>query len=198
DWSKIIFPRILQEFEDRNVLIITIFLGANDSCTEDNVIQHVPLSRYITNTTELVSTAISSFPDAKVFVITPPPVIGQDWTDYLLKLGNTDYKPDRFNPVIREYHNACFQIVKQFNNPNVVTVDSWTTLFGTNGEELSEEEKISKLQGHFVDGLHFAKTANEKLANEILRIVREKFTEISPEKLERIWPDWDKVNVKTL
>ena len=64
--------------EPGQVLLITIFFGANDAALPDqgSARQHVPLDEYRENLLTLIDSAHEAYPTAKIIVITPPPVYG--------------------------------------------------------------------------------------------------------------------------
>lgn len=134
------------------IRLVTIWLGANDSVLPSSI-QHVPLTEFSKNITELVQTFTSPSseyysPDTKVILLTPPPVnTYQRGTD--LASRNPPLKCDRDFANTTQYADAVRQVAKEENIP---VVDVFTRLWEACGKE---EEKLSE---YLTDGLH----VNEK------------------------------------
>ncbi|KAJ1560794.1 isoamyl acetate-hydrolyzing esterase, partial [Nowakowskiella sp. JEL0078] len=185
EWARPIFPHILTAFCKQPPSLITIFFGANDSVTEVNKKNHVPIPRYIANITNLIETATKTFPESRIIVISPPPIKSDQRPEPIWE----PYVVDRFNNVIKNYHYACCKAAASFSkNVNVEVIDTWEMLLGAGYEAMLEEEIDRQLVGYLTDGLHFAKTANEKLAEKILDVIRLRFPELVPDEITPTFP----------
>ena len=61
--------------EPGNIVLITIFFGANDAALPDrDPAKHVPIPEYKENLEMLIDNATKSYPNAKILLISPPPV----------------------------------------------------------------------------------------------------------------------------
>ena len=53
-WCNKMIPSVLSEFDAKNIAMVTIFLGANDSNLPANKQQHVPVDEFKKNLVEIV------------------------------------------------------------------------------------------------------------------------------------------------
>ena len=53
-WCNKMIPSVLSEFDAKNIAMVTIFLGANDSNLPANKQQHVPVNEFKQNLVEIV------------------------------------------------------------------------------------------------------------------------------------------------
>jgi lysophospholipase L1-like esterase len=61
--------------ESGNIVLITIFFGANDAALPDrDPAKHVPIPEYQENLEIIIDNATKSYPNAKILLISPPPV----------------------------------------------------------------------------------------------------------------------------
>ena len=65
-WTEVLPPT--------SVALVTLWFGANDAATLE---QHVPLDEYATNLETMVAKTHVVYPQAKLLIITPPPVAEQ-------------------------------------------------------------------------------------------------------------------------
>ncbi|KAJ1558618.1 isoamyl acetate-hydrolyzing esterase [Nowakowskiella sp. JEL0078] len=182
EWARVILPHILEDV--RSPSLFTLFLGANDCTTEINKRQHVPLPRYSANIAFLLDTVKQKFPECRIVVISPPPMKEDQWEKQLIDRGEP-YQLDRFNRIVKQYHQACCNVVTEVmqSNANVTLIDNWNLLLGPDYATLTDREIDEKLVGYLSDGLHFAKIANEKLAEKILESIKIKFPELHPDAI---------------
>ena len=75
-WAKEIFPRLLDSTAAKDVAVLTIFFGANDSAMKElNPHQHISLDEYTQNLHDLVLHAVSvGVAKEKIIMLTPPPL----------------------------------------------------------------------------------------------------------------------------
>lgn len=138
----------------KNVVAVTLFLGANDAALpEEKPAQHVPIEEYEKNLGVLVdwikSFGISS---EKIIMITPPPVNEKALLEDIIKKGEGD-KCTRTNENAQKYSIACMQVAKR---KECRQVDLWSAM--------SEGSSPDVPSSYLSDGLHLSPEGNSFLA----------------------------------
>lgn len=115
------------------------FPGAND-CVLPGEFQHVPLDRYKSNLSRLISMIQSPSseyysPDTKIILITPPPIIPEKWFKAMQKLQAergqpVSDKPTRESKMVHEYAQACLEVAEK---ENVASIDIYSGLIEAAG-----------------------------------------------------------------
>lgn len=150
-----------------NILFVTVFFGANDAAIPGER-QHVPLEEYGENLSKIVTEIrkeTSSLPDFPIIIMTPPPIDEQAWKEYL---GLFDYY-DRRNDVARKYGLEAKRIAKELD---CTVLDTWELLGG-------DSPGYGK---HLFDGLHLSESGNELIHEGLMRLLKEKYTDLSPQE----------------
>lgn len=166
-----VLPIILpKEVIRRDIIMSTIFLGANDSVFEGEA-QHVSVESYAINLQSIIAHLRSINDEMKIVLITPPPVDHHQWQN-------------RHDSSVSKYADVCRELAAAHD---LALVDLWE---GESKIELSD----------LCDGLHFGPGANIKTLNAIKAVVKEKFPDIVPEDrpdglphLPLHFPHWSEV-----
>lgn len=132
------------------IQLLTIWLGANDA-TFPGEVQHVPMYTYMANLSKMIRMIKDPSsewysPETRVVIITPPPVNGEQWLQFL-RVNATPPRDtlDRNLARSRLYAQAARDVAKQEQVP---VADVWTPLWEAAGEK---EENLTKFLS---DGLH--------------------------------------------
>ncbi|KAG2187736.1 hypothetical protein INT44_005426 [Umbelopsis vinacea] len=210
DWALPILRQLLPTTEDQKkstnrIRLITIFFGANDASLPF-AYQHVPITRYTENLSEMfnmIQNPNSKFynPDAKIILITQPPVNEVQWKK------RCDDNGDRMNrtaEVAKAYAEAAREIAGQHQVP---VCDLWTELMqiagleAVNGKEegvevtsktcYAEEKDYKRdLSEFLLDGLHLNSNGNKLLAQVLLKTIDAYYPELSAEAVDLHLPIW--------
>ncbi|KAI8445656.1 SGNH hydrolase-type esterase domain-containing protein [Phakopsora pachyrhizi] len=177
-------------------LIVTIWLGANDSVLPNRA-QHVSPSDFTKNLTELISmirnhdrsTSNSSLTrQTQIILITPPPISVEmraidcasrfpDW-----KPENMDREPGR----TRQFAQLVCQVALQESLP---VVDAWTSI--TKLAALDPEKGLSK---YLIDGLHLTPAGYKVVTTELKNLITEHLPSLLPENLKNPFPWWAEID----
>ena len=109
--------------------LVTIFFGANDASLPDlNARQHVPVEEYQTNLLKMVGQIRGVAPNARVVIITPPPVGHAQRLAYQKQRypKSPTGKLERTNQNAGVYASAAAQVAKQCDN--AALLDLWGTM----------------------------------------------------------------------
>eukprot|EP01040_Poterioochromonas_malhamensis_P004836 gene4836-5190_t len=157
-WMQELLPRLLPEKDD-NIILSTIFLGANDSSKEG---QHVPLEEYQENLLKLVQRCQWVNEKMEIILITPPTVDNIRWKD-------------RHPSVVIQYARKVLELAHRLRtegNSHIHVISLWAE------EELSLPSEISlhrwwektkrpaglrgvELGEDLYDGLHLGEGGNQ-------------------------------------
>ncbi|KAI9293843.1 SGNH hydrolase, partial [Neoconidiobolus thromboides FSU 785] len=170
-WIKPIITQILEEMSSKDVRLVTLFIGANDAVTEEGSGQHVSLNEYRENLCWMINEIRKKVSLAKLILITPTPVYGDDWIkDQLLK--GLDYKLDRHNNIIKKYVDCVMEVGLEYEIP---TVDLWNKF----------DSKDTSL---FTDGLHFSVKGNQILYEQWKACIENNYPELADSNLQFVYP----------
>ncbi|KAH8102863.1 SGNH hydrolase-type esterase domain-containing protein [Cristinia sonorae] len=181
-WALHVLPQILATKSEQphvpKVRLLTIWLGANDAAIPSNV-QHVPLSEYASNLTQLIRTVTDPSSahhstGTGVIVITPPPVNTVQWRAYKASKVPSE-ELDRLFETTREYAEKAREVA---GGEGVVVVDVWTRIWKEAGEV---EEGLSAL---LTDGLHLNERGYEIVFEEVISAIKVNFPELYYENLK--------------
>jgi lysophospholipase L1-like esterase len=161
-----------------------------DAGTNDAVIgskRGVPLDKYTANINHFVSSLASPAsdyyqPEAQILLITPQPFVqamrDQAGNKVKLDLEHT-----------RRYKDTCLAIGREWNEKTsgkVQILDYWKLLVDAAGDETDEA-----LRPYFVDGVHLSTKAYRLLFDEIMRIIRSRWSHLDPEKMKMTVPRYE-------
>ena len=143
-WNLIMLPRIFTTDDARNIVGVTVFLGANDA-NPPGSITHVPLDEYRVNikkiTEQLLSVGITK---EKIILIGPPPV------------DNSKF-PSRHNDRVTLYSEAVGQVAGE---SGVHFIELYNSMM-----------KDGNWKRYLVDGLHFSPDGATFLFARLWRVV---------------------------
>ena len=145
---------------------MTILLGANDS-VDPTSSQHVPLNEYTDNITQIINHIRRINSRVKIILITPPRVDSNQW-------------PTRAESVVSLYADAI----------RLLSIDLGTHLIDTWGGisaepvhcPLDNEGNVCDIRlDDLRDGLHLGVEGNKKLANCIMKLIRNELPHLCPD-----------------
>ena len=173
-WCKIIFPRILSEFEPQEVALITIFLGANDAVLPDmNPHQSVEIDQYKLNLKDMITYVHGFNENTKILLISPPPVQAQRWAEFKCR------ELDRNSERTRSYYMACEEVYNEMK--------------GICSDNISFLNLFSKMTSNdddcFCDGLHLSSKGNNIVFQGIMEVFENNWKELlHPSTLKLSYP----------
>lgn len=156
---------------DENVVLVTIFFGANDAALKDLDGKHVPVPEYKENLGIMVHKAKRNYPKAKIILVSPPPVHKGQRLDFQKQR----YKdkatgiPERTLEHTQQYSQACMEQAKDSNVPCL-------DLFSAMVEAGGDNEGFGKFLS---DGLHFSKEGHNFVAEQVLQAIQTHFPDIA-------------------
>ena len=156
--------------EPGKVALVTIFFGANDAAKKDLEPKvHVPLDEYKANIEKLVDKAKESYPNAKILIMTPPPVHPGQRLEYQKKRYGDKATGvlERTTEIAGTYAAACREVAK---TKDVPCVDIFTAMRAAEGN--TDEDDIGRF---FYDGLHFNKTGNKFVYDTLAKVISKNF-----------------------
>ncbi|KAJ3116939.1 hypothetical protein HDU96_008339 [Phlyctochytrium bullatum] len=186
-WLKPLLKEILSEFEDGQLLLMTVWAGANDAVVpEANAHQAVPLSEFKDNLSQMLQTAKSLHPRVKIVVITPPPVDAEAWGEHCK---NNNRPADRTLERTSVYKDACLQVAEEIAGAfpgDIAMLDTFKMLdidTSTSAERVKE-----KLRKVFYDGLHFNALGNDTVGDAVKALILATWPELNPENMNPLVP----------
>ena len=157
--------------EPGNILLVTIFFGANDAAMKEyEPVVHVPLPEYKTNIETIVDKAKEAYPDAKVLIIAPPPVYAEQRLAYQKKRYGDKATGilERTSEVTGKYAEACREVAE---SKKVPCVDLFTAMRTAEGN--ADEDDVGRF---FNDGLHFSKTGHTFVSDALTKAIQTHFS----------------------
>lgn len=185
-WCAELVEPLLLSTND-NLLLVVIFLGTNDATLPFDTKYHVPLPTYKNNLKKMIKATQDKRPNAKILLITPPPIDADRCAQVRKKQGR---RPDRDVQTTRSYRDACLDVGREMN---VSVLDTWRLFLG---EEI--EHRVQTLERILSDGLHLDVIGNQILGNAVIDIIRSEWAEIAPESLEMMVPGHADIDVDNL
>jgi lysophospholipase L1-like esterase len=158
--------------ESGNIVLVTIFFGANDAALIDqDPSKHVPPVEYGENLRTLITRTRESYPTAKILLIAPPPVHqGQR-----LEFQKMRYKematgiPERTSEHTLIYAQKCVEIAKEMKVPSL---DMFDAMMKDGDGDF----------GQFLwDGLHFSKLGHEFVFEQLTLAIKTHYPGIAVE-----------------
>ncbi|CAM9421744.1 unnamed protein product [Scytosiphon promiscuus] len=146
------------------VKLVTIFLGANDCVLPGNR-QHVPLAEYKANLRRMVEHVRMVHPEARVVLITPPPIHEEKWMKNRKEKG---IDMDRQLDVTWSYAIACAEVGKEVG---ATVVDAYK-LLGSGSQTAAD--------GYLHDGVHFTSEGNRRLFEGLKAEILSSYPELDP------------------
>ena len=184
-WVSALVPKIIPEipwnveYPERN--LVTILLGANDSCEGNGGVQHVSLEKFKENIVSILDRIKQISEDIPILLITPPRVNETMWE------GRNDEQVKKYADVIRA-------LGKEHDRP---VVDLWTDLdnntnTNTNNSNTNIDSSVisSIVKEDLWDGLHFGTAANKKVFARIQQAIELHYHHLIPDQLEMHFPGW--------
>ncbi|XP_078692575.1 isoamyl acetate-hydrolyzing esterase 1 homolog [Branchiostoma floridae x Branchiostoma belcheri] len=156
-WGKLVLPQIINKHNAGDVVLVTIFFGANDASLKEMSPKHVPLDVYKTNLTDMLEyLQQSGLGSDQVIIITPPALDEQAWQKHCQEMGSSI---NRLNEVTGQYAKACCEVAAE---RKVTCVDLWTAM-----------QKEKDWQKFLDDGLHLSREGSQFLAQLLTPLAQE-------------------------
>eukprot|EP00586_Coscinodiscus_wailesii_P013468 CAMPEP_0172511498 /NCGR_PEP_ID=MMETSP1066-20121228/236956_1 /TAXON_ID=671091 /ORGANISM="Coscinodiscus wailesii, Strain CCMP2513" /LENGTH=313 /DNA_ID=CAMNT_0013290901 /DNA_START=60 /DNA_END=1001 /DNA_ORIENTATION=+ len=152
-----------------NVVLVTIFFGANDASDEVlNPRHHVPIDRYKSNLKKIVTLSKTKCPDARILIIAPPPVHHEGRLSYQKRRygDKATGKLERNMEISGQYARGAEEVAQEVGVP---CLNLWDKM------QSSDENWGSK---YFYDGLHFSKEGNALVGQLLLETISQHFPEL--------------------
>ena len=154
--------------QGKNVKIITIFFGANDASDPLlNPRHHVPLDDFRRNLQTLIALCGHHYPDAKVLILSAPPVVHQQRLDYQkTRYGNkATGQLERTLEGAEKYATAAKAVA---DTNSIVCIHLWSLMQQSVGWE-----------SYFNDGLHFSREGNDFVGSAILEQLKSSYPSLA-------------------
>jgi lysophospholipase L1-like esterase len=155
--------------EPGNVVFVTIFFGANDAALqEQDPAKFVPIPEYKDNLHKLITKTQTSYPDARVLVITPPPVHKQQRLSFQKQRYGDKATgiPERTFDNTQKYAQACIEVAQETKVPYL---DMFTAMVDEGGED-------DGFGQYLCDGLHFNKVGHDFVFQKLLEAIENNFS----------------------
>jgi len=168
-WGLYVLKELLKRPSYDDLILSTIWWGANDSVLPQmNPKQHVPLEEYEQNLQEMVDLLLGRVATSKIIMITPPPVDGPKWMEWLAENRTGAWgadPPDRETSNTMLYADAVRRVAAR---NDVALVDLW--------------EGSSRLDpaSHLSDGLHLNSAGNRVVYEAITATLEQRYQDILP------------------
>jgi lysophospholipase L1-like esterase len=203
---KFLVLKLLPSF-DPDILMMTLFLGANDSSSGD---QRVPLDEYRDNLISIISYCqMKVNPEMEILLITPSPV-------------DETRCQERTAATAMQYAQVVIDVVRYFReeekNHKIHLINLWkasdlqdlpTPAVTIHPWTVNNSSSRSPIEFHdLVDGLHFASSGNNKLFQHITSCLIQHCPRLVPVALEKCsipanlrlpshFPKWDQLTKKS-
>ncbi|KAG0259271.1 hypothetical protein DFQ27_004178 [Actinomortierella ambigua] len=183
------------ESKQPKIQFLTIFFGANDACIPGSV-QHVPLERYERNLRALIDMVHSPTspyyaPWTKIIVICPPVIDYERWRQHREEQGRP---MDRTVERSQQTAAKCAEVAREYQAKNgeglaarlhqVDVIDTWNLM----NDQIIAGNKT--LQDYLSDGVHLNPDGNELIYQELMKLIRTKYSEWDPEVMPMHAPWW--------
>ncbi|XP_066292468.1 isoamyl acetate-hydrolyzing esterase 1 homolog [Branchiostoma lanceolatum] len=156
-WGKLVLPQIINKNNAEDIVLVTIFFGANDASLKEMSPKHVPLDVYKTNLTDMLEYLQQlGLGSDQVILITPPALDEQAWLKHCQEMGSSI---NRLNEVTGQYAKACWDVATE---RKMTCVDLWTAM-----------QKEKDWQRYLDDGLHLSKEGSQFLAQYLVPLAQE-------------------------
>lgn len=156
DQLKVMFPKIMGEFDVSSVCGMTLMLGSNDSARPDTrTLQHVPLERFDTNLRSMIDYLLDTYKldKRKLIMLSPPRIFESKWQKEI-GVENANH----FDYLVKDYARVCKQIA---DDKELNFVDFYKIMedYGPNYSEL------------LFDGLHLSGLGSDLLFSSITPLI---------------------------
>ena len=175
--------------ECHGVFVVTVWLGANDASISTSP-HHVDEEEYVQNLASIVSTLRDTYKNARVLLITPPPV-----ADELFVRSFSEWLPDvspsywmRSNARVRQYALVLKRAVKSS------TAFAGVSLLDLHGKMTEEVRRNGgNLEDFFNDGLHLNVRGSRFVFDSVSAALTSLLKVPSLESLSIDHPPWDDI-----
>lgn len=173
-----VLPSLREELIEQagRIELITVWLGANDAALKDGRAgnQHVPLEEFRVQLSEIIMSIRDGAPNAKLLLLTPPPVDEQARLEFC----ESPALLDRSSAAVQGYAQVVVDIAAA---EHLDVVDIYALLM-----------QMDPQQRHalFSDGLHFNTQGNEFVFDQLQSKIRSSFPHLDPDALPWPTPDW--------
>lgn len=188
-----------------------IFFGANDACLPGNS-QHVPMAQYCESLKLLCLHPSIKAHNAKVILVTPPPVNEYQLTSNDKSKGRTVRQRTAANT--KDYAAECRKVGDELDLP---VVDLWcafmTKAGWKEGEPLIGSEDVERsavldnllrdgmcilvlsAEADDSQGLHLGVQGYRVMYDEVMKVIHDELPDQRPEKLPTVYPPWEQAPV---
>ncbi|TLD20968.1 gb [Venturia nashicola] len=190
-----VMHRAIPSTSDANVRIVGLFFGANDSCFPTKVNnQCVPLPEFKSNLIKILRHPNLSGHNARIFLITNPPVIEE--MQYAIDQAK-GYPLRRTAENTKKYADAIREVGKDLGIP---VVDLWSAIMLEAGWNPKHEGPLpgctetppnDVLTKYLIDGLHLTPLGYDLLHNTIMECIARHWPDHLPDNLPFVLPRWD-------
>jgi lysophospholipase L1-like esterase len=177
------------------IKIFAVFFGANDARLPNTMQarQHVPLSEYADNLRKILSHKAVQAHDPHIILITPPPI-----DERMCEADDASkgiHQIRRSAKITAQYAQAVCDLGGKLD---IAVCNLWKVfmheagwkdgdaLLGSKDVDQSEDGLRSLLR----DGLHLTDKGNRVVYEEFLKVVREQWPDMAPEKMDFVLPYW--------
>lgn len=190
-------PQILPTPEQTKIRFLTIFFGANDARFPDTpqAEQHVPIDQYRENLKKMIQHPLVQAHNPKIILVTPPPVDEALCEKLELEVWGIDVVR-RTAEVVSQYAQVVRDVGSEMD---VAVLDIWSAFMEKVGwkfgQPLIGAKGVSQIEGLelptlLIDGLHLTGEGNRIVYQELIKLIREKWPEQTPEVLTFDLPYW--------
>ena len=153
-------------FGDFNFVLL--MLGTNDcqqfnwNCRTNVMVDS--MTQYLDNYTQMLTILEKTYPEAKIFVMRPPPACTDNLSYVPFSLVGINYKSDPEHPTYQTLFQALNTIASNF--PSVTLIDLWTPFVEAMGGT-DQLNNPTAWNAYLCDGIHPTPKGNELIANVI-------------------------------
>ena len=171
-WAIKVLKDILNDPTSKDIVIATIFFGANDSCLGGE--QKVPLEEYLQNMKQLAS-MLQECGIKPIFVGLG--LFNRELWE-VIKVEDVEMGRIRTSDNLQLYSNSLKKLAQENNIPFLDLHEVFTKRGGDNWKEL------------LTDGLHFSSSGYQIWYDELLAAINENYPEFHPDNMTMQYPLW--------
>jgi lysophospholipase L1-like esterase len=183
-------PQVFPTPENTKIRFLVIFFGANDARFPNTpqAEQHVPIEEYRQNLRKIIQHPLVQAHNPKIILTTPPPVDEALCEKLELEIWGIDVVR-RTAEVVSQYAQVVRDVGKEMD---VAVLDVWTAFMEKvgwkPGQPLIGAKGVAQIKGTelptlLVDGLHLTGDGNKIVYHELMRLIRERWPDQTPEAL---------------
>ncbi|KAI8612332.1 SGNH hydrolase-type esterase domain-containing protein [Chytriomyces sp. MP71] len=182
-WLKSALPSLLQNSPQSKVKLVTLLIGTNDA-TEPGQLSNVPVDLYEENLREILNIIHKLAPEARVLVLTPPPL-------------GTKYPHNFFSyNRVKNYRTLCTATVtamimdtssEGWAKDRVALLDIWDVMIPGRLHDKSEFDP-STLSSLFSDGVHFSKKGHQVVYEAVKAKIADVWPHLEADRIPRTLP----------